>query len=238
VVERAGPIIAQASQLNREIELVAGGAAGEVRIGVGAAVSEVFVPRLVERVVRTFPRLRLMTLAGVRAEQLASLLAGQADMLIGAIETDLEGLDLDVTPVLTDRIITVAAPGHPLAAAGRITAQDFIRFPATTPTQSSIMSVASVLGLTEDAPVFTALSATDYRTIIHLVREGLATSIGPAHIYAADLATGALVELDFRIGRDLRSAAIMTRPAALSPILNQIVQMARGLATDLGIAPT
>jgi DNA-binding transcriptional LysR family regulator len=238
VVERARRIIDRATQLNREIELVAGGSAGDVRIGIGAAVSEVFVPRLVERVVRAFPKLRLTTRAGVRAEQLSALLAGQVDMMIGAIETDLEGLDLDVTPVLADRIVAVAAPGHPLTTAGRIGGREFIGYPTSSPTQTSLLSVASVLGLPEQEPIFTALTANDYGAILHLAREGLVTSMGPAHIYADDVAKGALVELDLPIGRVLRSAAIMTRPAALSPILSQIVKLAQGLAIDLGIAPT
>ena len=235
VVERARRIIDDAAQLNREIELTAGGLAGEVRIGVGAAMLQVLVPRLAARAVRRFPRLRLRALSGHRADHLAALEAGQVDMLIGAIEVDLDGLDLHVTPLLRDRLIAVASPDHPLATAGPITAADYVRHPAASAALGRFLSLETVLGLDGEHGVFLALAANEYGAILHLARQGLVTSIGPAHLYAEDIARGALVELDLPIRRELTVAAIMTRPAALSPILGQIAGLAREVADELGI---
>ena len=235
VAERARRIIDDAAQLNREIELTAGGLAGEVRIGVGAAVSAVFVPQVAAAVVRRFPRLRLRTVTGPRADQLAALEAGHADMLIGAIEVDLDELDLHVTPLLRDRLVAVASPDHPLAAAGPITAADYVRHPTSTASLSPFLSVETVLGLKGEDAVFLALAANEFVAILHLARQGLVTSIGPAHIYSEDIARGVLVELDLPIRRDLTVAAIMTRPAALSPILGQIAVLACEVADELGI---
>jgi len=59
IAERAERVMAATEDLTRDAALVAGGDAGAVRLGVGTALKDTLLPRLLLRIVEAHPRLRL-----------------------------------------------------------------------------------------------------------------------------------------------------------------------------------
>ena len=234
ISERAALMIDEAERLKHEVKLLSEGEAGTVRIGVGPALRHAFLPDFAERVTRNHPNLRLELISDRRPHLMAGLRSGQFDLIVVTEGAGFDGTDWVLTDVLTDTLIAVAAPDHPLVKQAAISPDDFARYPSISQPQESAFATSRLLdldGAEVDRSTFYIMN--DLATILRLVRAGVATTIGLDHQLRPAIDAGELVRLALDWSRSVRIVAAMTRASALSPILRAIASEARRTATRL-----
>jgi DNA-binding transcriptional LysR family regulator len=234
VVERAARICGDMSMLGREMQLLAAGELGEVRIGMGPVITRVLMPALAPVVARAFPALKLRLTVAPRRDLLAGAQTGRLDILIISESDDLDPYALRRFPLAMDHVVVVANPSHPLAGRKAVAASEYARYPGASFGLSAAFAPTSILGLPDaDDAVVNAYSSNDVGVILGLAREGLVTAMGMSHIFDEDLRAGALVRLALKVGLELTIIAAMTPAAAESPVLARIVKIAHKVARDV-----
>ena len=239
VAARAGHIIAEASRLQREIELVNGGEIGQVRIGLGTGLAPVFLPRFALALNKRYPQLRLYMIIKQRHELIEEVKGGRLDMLILAAEEDLATHELQCVEVMRQTIIAVAASHHPLAGRKGLTAEVFASFPGATNSLAAQFTTRELLGLTGDQEDNSShFQINEFAAIRALVISGAATSIAYRHLFAEDLEARRVVRLDIHVREPLSVVAATTRPSAHSSLIKSITGVAEVLGRSLEGDPT
>jgi DNA-binding transcriptional LysR family regulator len=241
IVGRAEKIIVEAERLARDVELVAAGQIGEVRVGFGPAMREVILPRLTVALADRYPDLRLHMVVEQRRSLLHDLMAGRMDILIMAGGEDVDAVDVVQTELMRELIVAVAAPHHPLAGRGKVSIDEFAAWPNASPSAGAFFATPTLLGLADPSVDQTPAYVTnDFGAIRALVDMGRATYVGAEHVLRADIRAGnfAVIDLDWR--REVRTVAVMTRAARHSPILQAVVEQAQAICASIaedGAAP-
>jgi LysR family hydrogen peroxide-inducible transcriptional activator len=91
---------------------------GRLRVGVIPTIAPYLFPRVLPRVRRRHPELRLQLHEGRTSELVALLRRGELDLLVVALEAPLEGLE--TKPLFQDRFVVALPAGHRLAKRKRL----------------------------------------------------------------------------------------------------------------------
>lgn len=225
IVQRAETIIAEAERLARDIELTAAGRIGEARIGVGPAMRGV-LPGLAAALAARFPSLRLKLHVEMRERLLADLRAGALDVAITAQADDL-GPDYVQFEILSEPVLAVASPDHPLAGREAISVREFAEWPNAGASEPSMLTAQGAQGAPSGFVQESLIVCDDDATLRALARRGLVTVLANRSVVQADLAAGELVVLPLDWRMTIRIAALMTRATSHSPIFREIVDLAR-----------
>jgi len=122
-------IEAQCRFADAEIDALAHGEAGTIRIGAGPYWGPTLVPIAVARLQARFPRLRIDLEVGVNTITLPKLFAGELDLVMSALPDPTElpaGIAMEDFGEFHLRV--VAGRQHPLQRKGRVTAADLARY--------------------------------------------------------------------------------------------------------------
>jgi LysR family cyn operon transcriptional activator len=108
--------------------------AGKVRLGGGATVVSFIFPEAIAAFQNDYPRVRFQLREAGSAQIARDVVAGQLEL--GVVTLPVADRELDVAPLLTDRIVLVARPDHALAQqqalirASQLDEQSFVAFEA------------------------------------------------------------------------------------------------------------
>ena len=232
IADRAGKVIAEVEEIVRDAGLLAGGEAGVVRLGLGAALRQAFIPRFVVMLAQTYPALglKIEVLDGDRL--LPMLRSRDLDLVISAVGSDVVEEDLVATEVLTTHVVAVAHPDHPLVGERNISAERFADFPAAG-TSRKQFTTTKVIGAREGQETLSHYQSNDYDVLLQLAVGGHATLVAPMFVVEADLQAGRLKRIDLDWNYRVTFAAIATRAASYSPIISRIVRHASLLGAQL-----
>lgn len=231
IAERAAKVVAEARQIVHEAELVAGGEAGVLRIGIGTALRQTFTPRFVLTLAKRYPVLGLQVQILDRDRLLPMVKARELDLVICALGEDVIGDDLVVTEVLTTEAMAVAHPDHPLVGETRVPVSRFADFPAAGADQREFANVR-LLGPGDDPDAISRYQSNDYDVLAELALSGAATLLAPAFLVRPYLEAGRLKRIDLDFAFKVSFAAIATRAASYSPIVSRAIRH----AVELGAA--
>lgn len=126
----------------REMAALSAGTAGHVRIGVVPTAAQFLLPVAMQRLLREMPQVTVKTTVGLREDLRPRLRAGELDLVV------VSGHDPDpefsYAPLGEDRIVVVAARGHPLLGRAKkptlaeLGGYDWILQPPGSPTRDWI----------------------------------------------------------------------------------------------------
>jgi DNA-binding transcriptional LysR family regulator len=147
------------------------------------------------------PASHLVVRVGKQEDVVADVREGAADVGCYLSNDERRGLTSEV--IGRQRLILVAAPGHPLAGR-RVRPSDLARhaFVGPPPTSMFGRAVAKLLAGAGVPGVRTVAQTTEYQFLRELVAAGIGVSCSAARSVEADVAKGLLVPLDFA-GPDL-----------------------------------
>ena len=127
LAHHAKAVEVQLADAEREIGQLRDGASGEVVIGAGPAWLRRHLPEAVATALSDHPMLRFRIIGGFEVALLRELRAGSLDMVLAELPTGPQA-DLDMTPLVADRLVVLARAGHPLAGR-RCEPRDLLDFP-------------------------------------------------------------------------------------------------------------
>lgn len=116
--------LASAAAAEQALRELGGLARGTLAIAASQTIASHWLPPMLMRFRASYPVVGLTITEGNTASVSEAVLAGRADL--GIIEGDIDRPALSITIVDDDRLVLVAAPGHPLEAAKSVDAADLV----------------------------------------------------------------------------------------------------------------
>ena len=133
VASRARRIVAEATELTREVDLLVGAEIGTLQIGIGPAMAESCVADAIARLAQQHPQSHLRAQIDHWVTLTASLRDRQLDLFLADASMMMEGEEYRIVPLPSERLIWFARAGHPLASAPCLTSADLLHYPLVTP---------------------------------------------------------------------------------------------------------
>jgi DNA-binding transcriptional LysR family regulator len=158
---RALEILDHVDRATADLEQVAAGRGGRVRIGFPSSASYSILPLAVRRARETAPELELDLIPLTSGQQVEQL--HEATLDIGVVRGETAALDLEIEPLYEERIVACLAEDHPLAHQSTVTAEQLVREPLIFfPARDMTGFVAEI------RPIFEGLGFPRIRTrVIH-----------------------------------------------------------------------
>lgn len=249
VLTEAGQVLARRAQrvmmemrdAAREMAEVAGGIAGEVRIGaVTAPALDMVLPSL--RTARlSQPRIRAEVTVATSDILCSQLLAGQLDFVLGRIPRHLETADLTMDRLASEPIDLVVRRGHRLAGRQDVTSADLLEFDWVMPAKGAPLAEAVLLRLADLglAAPRQQLATSSFLLTLALIQQTnaiapLARAVAQQFASAPD-APYTVVACD--LGIEVAPFGLITRagaalPPAAQSLLNLILGQSRAALPD------
>jgi DNA-binding transcriptional LysR family regulator len=225
VADRAARVIGEMQRLVRDTELVAGGEAGLVRIGVGSALCSVFLPQFALAIARAYPKLRFHIEVNERDRLAPLLIERELDLIVCALSEDVTGGELVYTEVLECDGVALAAPAHALAGKRDISPAEFADHIGGGSSSRNFHNY-QIMDLKQEPENSSFYTSNEYSALIPIAIDGRCTLIAPDFVAKPYLDSGELVRLDVAWSYSLSFVAVTTRASSLSPALRGIVQLA------------
>src|SRR3984893_15968656 len=127
IFEQINGVYKKVDDLTEIISKIGHGALSELRIGSVPSISQVMVPRAIERVRRRYPDLRVDINVLKIEEAVDFLLLGRGDCVAMSYRLDHSGLDF--LPLASGELYCIVPDGHELAGRRQISAAEIIRYP-------------------------------------------------------------------------------------------------------------
>lgn len=135
VEAEARALLSRYEQMRETVRAHQGLEGGTVRIGGGATAVSFLLPRAIAEFQRAYPAVRFQLKEAGSSEVAQDVVSGRLEL--GLVTLPINDRELQVTRLLTDRIVLVAPRDHPLAVRSRIEAKEldglaFVGFEADT----------------------------------------------------------------------------------------------------------
>jgi DNA-binding transcriptional LysR family regulator len=235
VAERAEALLTSAQSLTRELEQMARGEEGRLRILVGPAARLKPLPRLVQLAKARFPRLHLETTQAVgRNAMMQALSDGRYDLVIGTSDLGRDHGDMIRIHLFDDRVIAAVRPEHPALAHQPLTPTRLLSHQLAMCVMSP--SLKRWLGDTtrEQDENLRAFLSDDYGLIKQRPQESDDIAIGPSFVFEPELRAGSLVEVGLTLKAPYHCWMLTTPERWRSPILKAMAELAKTAAAEGG----
>ncbi|RZT39594.1 LysR substrate-binding domain-containing protein [Cupriavidus agavae] len=133
LVRFARSVLAQYDVTRDEIEAVASGAAGRVRVGSMGATLPVLLAQAVSCLKERAPRATVLVEEGDLTHLLPRLRLSELDLIVGRLEPAYAAPDLVTEPLYDEPMVAIAVPGHPLAQQAAVSWADLAQHPLVMP---------------------------------------------------------------------------------------------------------
>jgi DNA-binding transcriptional LysR family regulator len=227
VADHASMLLQKVTTLGHELEQMAKGEAGLLKIGVGPATRLHPLPKVMQKAAQAFPRLQFATRFAGTNLMMRALRAGTFDLVFcnSQLATSQDGIIR--VKVFEDRYIVVARPDHAARKVVPLSAVEFTRWPLAS--AGLTPDFRAWLGTISDPQKqnLEAFLSDDYELIRRMAVETHLVARGPRFVFERELDHGDLVEL--RLDADFQYECWMLTTAAnwRSPIFKAIARFAK-----------
>lgn len=233
IIARAERLVTESQRLTRDIELMAAGQVGEVRIGVGPSL-QTLLPQLGVALADRYPRLRISLNADSRRPLIEGLASGRLDLILLGEGFDTDDPDLVRREILPERMAAVARPDHPLVGRMSVSLDDFVRYPTISPFTTQVfaaMDARFAQRRTDPPPRYIT---NDLPTVLALMlRTPDCTYIGATHQVEPWLDEGCVSAIALQWDWRLKLSVVLTRAATHSPVISQCADVVAEVCREL-----
>ncbi|MGA0608575.1 LysR family transcriptional regulator [Phenylobacterium sp. VNQ135] len=231
VAQRAEVLLQGVSALARDLEQMARGEEGRVRIAVGPASRLKPLPAFVRLVGARFPRLSLETSQETGPEVIRALHEGRVDLAFGYSEHAAPYGDLIRKKLFEDPVILVARPGHPAMDLRRAQASELLAWPFALP--NVLPGIERWAGELDRAQTqnLRGFVSDDYALIIQRALDTDAIALGASFVFEEHCAAGRLVRVDATLELTYACWMLTTAERWRSPLIKALADLSRQAVT-------
>jgi Transcriptional regulator len=225
--EHAAVLLAGVARMSEQLEQLAKGETGSLRIGVGPATRIKLLPEVVRQVGRAFPELQLEArYDGVQA-LMRSLRMGSLDLVFCYFEAPDEQSDFLRVKICDDLRIAVVRPRHPALRQAPLAPEMLLKYPIAS--VGAVPSFRKWLGAvsTKAARNMNAFVSDDYALVKARPLDSEFVAVGPRFVFEQELRDGTLVELKLRVEMGYECWLLTTEANWRSPVVKKVADFAR-----------
>ncbi|WP_169711854.1 LysR family transcriptional regulator [Henriciella litoralis] len=225
---RAREILRWSDQLAREVELLAGGEVGRVRMGIGPGAKALLMPELVTKILTRFPNLHLDVDVLASDELYDRLISRQLDLVVGHFSPLLDFPDMRVLPLVDEPGSSIVRADHPLTKIANITWQDSLNYPHVSTVRYKTYAPYFSEGLPAGAEqILTTVRTSDMECAHRLVEEMDFVALASQLVFRSDLQSGRFVTLPLPRRYHSACSVAVTDEAAHFPVVRGIIDLVR-----------
>jgi len=212
LVRHARAALAEFRKAHEELDALASGIAGEVRIGTAVTSATDLVPEAVARLARRHPRVRIAIELGFSEELVARVVERNVDIAIARLHPSHPVADIDYQPLGEEPHALFARVAHPLARARRVTLADATLQTWVVPPPGNVMRDAlTLLLLQQRVPQPPQVVETSALPVItSLLRTSDMIAPLPTEVVRTYVDNGILAQLPVPIDFHIGAAGIVT----------------------------
>jgi len=227
VADHASSLLQSVTTLGQELEQMAKGEAGLLRIGVGPATRLHPLPKVIGKAALAFPRLQLITRYAGPNLMMRALRAGTFDLVFCNHLLATPQDDFVRVKVFEDSYIIVARAHHPALKTAPLSALEFMRLPLAsaglTPDFRSWLGVING----QQKQNLEAFLSDDYDLIKGMALQTDHLARGPRFVFETELKDGDLVELALDSHFQYECWMLTTSARWRSPVIKAIAGFAK-----------
>ncbi|MEM9724191.1 MAG: LysR family transcriptional regulator [Pseudomonadota bacterium] len=230
ILAQAEPLTDQLKTIDRHVELYTQLQTGRIRLGVGPIIEQVLMPSVLQKLIAATGEVEITVSVDDDTALREMLLGAELDVIIGPFPPEsVDVRQLLALPMLTDDLVAVARPRHPIFAAPSVTINALRRFdwaaPKTPPDAASAARVSAFIRR--------KLMTDNYDLLRKLTLATDLICVGPRMIFRDDVAEGALRLIDFDLRLRWRSALVTRRADAELPLIRRFADLCAAEASAL-----
>ena len=173
LLPRAQTVLSAMRDFEDAAVLAANNPVGTIRFGVTPTIGPYLMPRVISRLHREFPKLRILIKEGVPFMQHADLSAGELDMVLSPLP--IEGSRLHVEPLFREPLRIVVPPDDPLLARATLSTKDFAERTFLTLDHRQVGEICREMGAT----ILTDYEGSSLDALQQMVGSGVGLAILP-----------------------------------------------------------
>lgn len=227
VAQRAEALLQGVAALSRDLEQMARGEEGRLRIAVGPATRLRPLPELMRLVASRYPRLNIETVQETGPGVIRALNEGRVDIAFGYSEHAAPYGDLIRKKLFEDAVVFVARPGHPLLGRPELTAAELLDFPVALPGVLPGLERWAGPLTREQTDHLTAFVSDDYRLIIQRALDTDTVAMGAAFLFQEQLGSGSLAKISTTLDLTYSCWMLTTAERWRSPLIKAMAELAR-----------
>lgn len=228
IAAQAREILAGSDRLMREVELLAGGEVGRVRIGVGIGVGALLLPNLLAEILDRFPHLHL-DLDVIPSDDLYDRLAQrQFDLIVGHFSSMLNFSHMRVLPLFEEWGASIVRAGHPLTEVETLSWAESLSYPHVSLVKYKTYAPYFTEGLPAGAEqAFTTVRTSDRDCARALVADKNFVALASPLVFPAEMESNQFVTLALpRRYRSTCSIAVSEETAHF-PVIREVMEIVR-----------
>jgi DNA-binding transcriptional LysR family regulator len=232
VAQRAEALLTGVAALTRDLEQLARGEEGRIRIAVGPASRLKPLPELLRRIAVRFPKLHVETLQETGPGVMAALHEGRVDIAFGYSEHAARYGELIRKKMFEDAILLVARPGHPALALKDAGPRELLQYPFALP--SVLPGVERWAGelSREEGENLRAFVSDDYGLVIQRALDTESIAMGASFLFADQLADGRLLPVSNTLDITYACWMLTTAERWRSPLIKAMAELSKAAVSD------
>lgn len=233
VAQRAETLLQGVAALSRDLEQLARGEEGRIRIAVGPGSRLKPLPELLRRIAVRFPKLHVETIQETGPGVMTALYEGRVDLAFGYSEHAARYGELIRKKLFEDAILLVARPGHPaLDLPTPVGPRELLRHPFALP--NVLPGIERWAGETtrEEAENLRAFVSDDYALIIQRALDTDTIAMGASFLFEAQLKAGRLKVIASTLDVPYACWMLTTAERWRSPLIKAMAELAKAAVTQ------
>lgn len=220
ILSRAEPLRAHIAEIERHVQLMTQLDRGRLNLGVGPIIEQVMLPEVLKTFVESTGEVALSIVTENEETLLSMFRASELDIVVGPFEAQQQqGEHIVAIPMITDRVIAVARPDHPLFDAKTVEMEALIDYSWVAPkAQGTVQHIG-------DHPIFSRMKilSDNYDILKKLTISSDVVCAGPRAVFKEELDAGALTEIDLPLQVTWESALLVKPETYATPLARHLV---------------
>ncbi|WP_430424900.1 LysR family transcriptional regulator [Phenylobacterium sp.] len=232
VAQRAETLLQGVAALSRDLEQLARGEEGRVRIAVGPASRLKPLPELLRRIAIRFPKLHVETIQETGPGVMKALHDGRVDMAFGYSEHAARYGELIRKKLFEDAIVLAVRPGHPALALADAGPRELLAYPFALP--NVLPGVERWAGdmTREEADNLRAFVSDDYALIIQRAIDTDTIAMGASFLFEPQLRDGHLKIVSSTLDVPYACWMLTTAERWRSPLIKAMAELSKAAVTQ------
>lgn len=232
VAQRAETLLQGVAALSRDLEQLARGEEGRVRIAVGPASRLKPLPELLRRVALRFPKLHVETIQETGPGVMKALYDGRVDMAFGYSEHAARYGELIRKKLFEDAIVLAVRPGHPALAMTGAGPRELLAYPFALP--NVLPGIERWAGdmTREEADNLRAFVSDDYALIIQRAIDTDTIAMGASFLFEPQLRDGQLKIVSSTLDVPYACWMLTTAERWRSPLIKAMAELSKAAVTQ------
>lgn len=232
VAQRAETLLQGVAALSRDLEQLARGEEGRVRIAVGPASRLKPLPELLRRIAIRFPKLHVETIQETGPGVMKALHDGRVDMAFGYSEHAARYGELIRKKLFEDAIVLAVRPGHPALALTDAGPRELLAYPFALP--NVLPGVERWAGdmTREEADNLRAFVSDDYALIIQRAIDTDTIAMGASFLFEPQLRDGQLKIVSSTLDVHYACWMLTTAERWRSPLIKAMAELSKAAVTQ------